>query len=132
MVLGMSQLSLGRLGEAKRSFDRVQQLNPRVPSARFWVARGTLHFLAGETLQAVALWERARTMGSFAGPDRFMLARYYESTGRHEDARAIVQEILSVQPEFTAERGVEVVARQWNEEWIPQDLEEQLRSAGLP
>jgi hypothetical protein len=29
--------------------------------------------------------------------------------------------------------GVEVLARfRWNEEWIPEDLEAQLRSAGLP
>ncbi len=61
-----------------------------------------------------------------------MLARYYESVGRHEDAQAIVGEMLSSQPEMTAETGVEVLARFWNEEWIPQDLEEHLRSAGLP
>ncbi len=123
---------VGQLAEAKRSFDRVQQLNPRFSAAFFWAYRGTLRYLEGEIAQAVALWERARTMASLIGPNRIMLARYYESDARHEDAQAIVQEILSVQPEFTAERGVEVVARQWNEEWIPQDLEEQLRSAGLP
>ncbi len=54
------------------------------------------------------------------------------SAGRYEDAQAIVQEMLSAQPEITAERGVEVLARFWNEEWIPEDLEAQLRSAGLP
>ncbi len=52
--------------------------------------------------------------------------------GPDADARAIVQEMLSAQPEMTAERGVERLARYWNEEWIPEDLEEQLRSAGLP
>ncbi len=61
-----------------------------------------------------------------------MLSRYYESAGRHEDAQAVVQEMLSTQPEITAESGVEVLARRWNEEWIPEDLAEQLRSAGLP
>ncbi len=60
------------------------------------------------------------------------LAHHYESAGRHEDAQAIAQEILSAQPEITAERGVEMLARSWNEEWIPEDLEERLRSAGLP
>ncbi len=132
VVLGRSQVLVGRLAEAKRSFDRVQQLNPRFSAAFFWVYRGTLHYLEGEIEQAVALWERARTMGSFNGADRIMLVRTYESTGRHEDAQAIVQEIVSAYPEITAETGVEVLARFWNEEWIPQDLEEQLRSAGLP
>ncbi len=128
----MSQMRLGRLGEAKRSFDIVQQLNPRFSAPSFWEDRGTLHYLEGETLQAVELWERARTMASLIGPDRIMLARYYESVGRHEDAQAIVQEMFLAQPEITAERGVEILARFWNEEWIPEDLEEHLRSAGLP
>ncbi len=121
-ILGQSQMKLGRLGEAKRSFDRVQQLNPRTSAAFFWAARGTLHFLEGEIEQAVALWERARTMTSLTGPDRIMLTRYYESAGRHEDAQAIVEEMLSAQPEMTAERGVEVLARFWNDQWIPEDL----------
>ncbi len=131
-TLGVSQMRLGRLGEAKRSFDSLQQINPRFPSPYFWVARGTLHYLEGEIEKAVALWERARTMGSFNGPDRIMLARYYGSTGRHEDAQAIVQEMLSAQPEITAESGVEILGRFWNDEWIPDDLEAHLRSAGLP
>ncbi len=71
-------------------------------------------------------------MTALIGPERIMLARTYESAGRHEDAQAIVQEMLSAQPEITAERSVEVLARFWNEEWIPEDLEAQLRSAGLP
>ncbi len=132
VILGRSQMRLGRLMEAKRSFDRVQQINPRYPVAIFWAERGTLHYLEGEIEQAVALWERARTMASRAGPTRIMLTHYYESAGRHEDAQAIVQEMLSAQPEITAERGVEILARVWNEEWIPSDLEAHLRSAGLP
>ncbi len=132
LLLGLTQVRLGRLGEAKRSFDRVQQLNPRFPFPRFWVVRGTLHYLEGQTLQAVALWERARTMRSVIGPARIMLARYYESAGRHEDAQAIVGEIVSAYPEITADSGVEILARFWNEEWIPEDLAAQLRSAGLP
>ena len=104
----------------------------RFPAAFFWVERGTLHYLEGEIEKAVALWERARTMSSLVNADRIMLARYYESAGRHEDAQAIVQEMLSAQPEITAERGGEILARYWNEEWIPEDLEEHLRRAGLP
>ena len=71
-------------------------------------------------------------MGPMIRPNRIMLAHYYEAAGRHEDAQAIVQEMLSVEPEMTAERSVEVMARIWKEEWIPEDLEVQLRSAGLP
>ncbi len=108
------------------------QIDPHLPSRIFWLASGTLHYLEGEIEQAVALWERARTMGSPIASDRIMLARYYESAGRHEEAQAIVEEMLSAQPEITAQGGVEVLARFWNEEWIPEDLEVRLRSAGLP
>ncbi len=125
-------MRLGRFEEAKRSFDRVQQLDPRVTQPVFWAARGTLHYLEGEIEQAVELWERVRAATSAVGPARIPLAYYYESAGRHEDARAVVQEILSAEPEITAEMGVEDLARSWNEEWIPEDLEERLRSAGLP
>ena len=43
-----------------------------------------------------------------------------------------MQEMLSAHPEMTAELGVEILRRWWSEEWIPKDLEAQLRSAGLP
>ena len=86
---------VGRLGEAKRSFDRVLQISPRFASDWFWASRGTLHYMVGEIDQAVALFERARMMGSFIAADRIILSHYYESAGRHEDAQAIVQEMLS-------------------------------------
>ena len=75
-----------------------------------------------EIEQAVAMWERARTMGPL-----IRTGHYYESAGRHEDAQAIVQEMLSDGPEMTAQLRVEILARFWNEKWIPEDLEGQLR-----
>jgi hypothetical protein len=43
-----------------------------------------------------------------------------------------VEEIVSVRPEMTARSSREVLARLWKEAWIPRDLEEHLRKAGLP
>ncbi len=111
-------MKVGRLGEAKRSSDRVLQINPRVSVPGFWATRGTLHYLEGEIEQAVALWERARTMVSRIGPNRIILSHYYESAGRHEDAQAIVREMLSIQPELKAKGGVEFLARFWEKDWI--------------
>ncbi len=84
-------------GERKEAAFRLQ--------VRVWVlcqapvgtpgASGPLRYLEGEIEQAVELWERARTMSSLVNADRIMLARYYESAGRHEDAQAIVGEMLS-------------------------------------
>ena len=84
-------MRLGRFEEAKRSFDHVQQLDPHVSTPSFWATRGTLHYLEGEIDQAVALWERARTMGSLIASDRIVLAHYYESTGRHASLPEYVQ-----------------------------------------
>jgi TolB-like protein/class 3 adenylate cyclase/predicted Zn-dependent protease len=132
VILGLSQLKLGQREEARRSFDRVLLLNPRFPTAFFWVGRGTLHYLEGEIGQAIELWERARTVRGAVGTDRIMLAYYYQSTGRRDDTADLVREILSREPGLTAAGGVETVARVWNEEWIPEDLGDQLLSAGLP
>ncbi len=90
-------------------FVHDQQLDPRAPTPGMWAFWGTLHYLEGEIDQAVALWERARTMAPLIAADRIMLTHYYESAGSHEYAQAIVQEMLSTQPELTAERA----SRSW-------------------
>jgi AraC-like DNA-binding protein len=60
---------------------------------------------------------------------RIPLAVLYESEGRHEEARALAQEILRVNPDLTAESATEVaqVAGFDTDEAI-----DNLRSAGLP
>ncbi len=110
----------------------MRAINPQFPHPSLWAYEGTVKYLEAQIEEAVELWERARAASSLVAQDRILLVHYYESVGRHDEAQAIVQEMLSVQPEMTAERGVEVLAGWWNEEWIPDDLEEKLRSAGLP
>ena len=132
VTLAMSQIHLGQLEEAERALDSLRQLNPRFTPVSYWAVSGRLHYLKGDLAQAIEAWERVRSMSPLVGATRIVLVYAYSSVGRHENARAIVQEMLSAQPEITAESGVEILARFWNEEWIPEDLEEQLRSAGLP
>ena len=73
------------------------------------------------------MYERARV----ANPDlitaRIPLAALYESEGRHEEARAAVQEILRVNPDFTADH-----AAQLSRGWLTPERIKALRSAGLP
>jgi tetratricopeptide (TPR) repeat protein len=95
-----------------------------------WVLQGGVQYLDGEIEKAIETWERARTEGLAPMPVLILLADHYESVGRHDDARAIAQAILSLQPGFTSGGSREFLL--WKEEWIPQDLEENLRSAGLP
>ncbi len=66
--------------------------------------------MAGRTQEAVEMFEQARV----ANPDligaRIPLAAIYESEGRHEEARAVAQEILRVNPHFTADHAAQVSA----------------------
>ena len=58
---------------------------------------------------------------------RIPLAALYESEGRHEEARAVVQEILRVNPDFTADHAAQISAGAATPEQI-----KALRRAGLP
>ncbi len=64
--------------------------------------------------------------------NRIMLARHYESAGRHEDAQAIAQEMLFVRPEIMAERGTRFWRASGTGSGSRRVSKEQLRSAGLP
>ncbi len=88
-----------------------------------------VNFAAGRTEKAVELWEQARA----ANPDMILasipLAALYGSEGRHEEARALAQEILRVNRDLTAESATELVLA------LGFDRDEainNLRSAGLP
>ncbi len=82
---------------------------------------------AGRTQEAVEMFEQARA----ANPDlitaRFALAALYESEGRHEQARAMVQEILRVNPDFTADHAAQLSGGA-----TPPEQTQALRNAGLP
>ncbi len=60
---------------------------------------------------------------------RIPLAALYESEGRHEEARALAQEILAVNPNLTAEWATQqALAARFDAE----EFGDNLRSAGLP
>ncbi len=73
------------------------------------------------------MYEQARA----ASPDliaaRAALAGIYESEGRHEEALTLVQEILRVNPDFTADHAAQLYAETLSPEGI-----KALRRAGLP
>ncbi len=76
-----------------------------------------------------ACWEQARAANTDMILARIPLAALYESEGRHEEARALAQEILRVNPDLTAESATELALR------LGFDRDEaidNLRSAGLP
>jgi adenylate cyclase len=128
LVLGMALARQGRFAAAMQSVARALRLNPKTPSGA-WVMVAYINFAAGRTDEAVELWEQVRA----ANPDmvlaRIPLAALYESWGRHEEARALAQEILRVNPDLTAESATRLAAV------AGLDMDEirgNLRNAGLP
>ncbi len=65
---------------------------------------------------------------------RVSLARFYEREGRHEEAQTTVREILTVVPDFTVERAIQLIPG-WEGLLGPEDFArapDDLRTAGLP
>ena len=118
----------GRFVAALQSVARAMRLNPRAPSG-VWVVAASVNFAAGRPEKAVELWEQVRAANADLITARLPLAVLYESAGRHEEARALAQEILRVNPDLTAESATELALA------IGFDRDEaigNLRSAGLP
>jgi len=125
-VRGASLVQQGKFVGAAQSINRALRLNPRASPGQ-WLAVPYLNLRAGRTQEAVEMFEQARV----ANPDlilaRIPLAAIYESKGRHEEARAVVQEILRVNPDFTADH-----AAQFSAETLGSEQTKALRRAWLP
>ncbi len=107
-LLGMALAQEGQLIEATQSIQRASRLNP-LPDNTLLMIRASVNFAAGRRQQAIELLEQVRV----ANPDniisRIALAASYEQDGRHEDASAAVQEVLSVTPDLTVERAMSLI-----------------------
>ena len=113
--MGLVEARRGNLLSATQSIKRALRLNPRADTGYKSIV-GFVNFAAGRREEGVAVWERLRA----ANPDliiaRVPLATYYEEVGRHEEARAIAQEILRVNPDFTAKSSKPRASHAWLEE----------------
>ncbi|MBW1683606.1 MAG: tetratricopeptide repeat protein [Deltaproteobacteria bacterium] len=131
---GIALAREGRLIEATQSIRQALRLSPRSPHQTVLMSVAYVNFAAGRREEGVDFLERARA----ASPDSLMprvgLAAYYEQEGQHAKAAAVVQEILRVVPDLTAERAVELipgVERTVSSEELAQ-YPDNLRKAGLP
>ncbi|MDH3227791.1 MAG: tetratricopeptide repeat protein, partial [Thermoleophilia bacterium] len=120
----------GRFLPAAQAMNRAMRLNPR-PPAIYLMMMGSVNLRAGREREAVQMWERARA----ANPDliwaRLALASHYEERGRHEEARAAVEEILRVNPDLTAKQAAALTSERTGSGYRA-EIEKRLRSAGLP
>ncbi len=89
----------------------------------------SVNFAAGRPEKAVELWEQARAANTDLILARIPLAALYESEGRHEEARALAQEILRVNRDLTAESATELALTMGFDR---DEAIDNLRSAGLP
>ena len=101
------------------------RLNPKPSHSILAGMSGGVDYAAGRKDRAIEHWQQARS----ANPDmilaRIGLAAHYESVGRHEEAQALVEEILRVNPNLTTEFASTISLGR--EEWPTL-----LRRAGLP
>ena len=125
-IRGASLIQQGKFVGAAQSINRALRLNPRASPGQ-WLTVPYLNLMAGRTQEAVEMFEQARAVNPDLILARIPLAAIYESEGRHEEARAVVQEILRVNPNFTADHAAHLYAGAATPERI-----KALRSAGLP
>jgi len=124
--LGFALLFNGQPVEALQSYRQALRLNPRHPSGAT-NASAFLNFRAGRIDEAVELWERVRAASpDFLSP-RVALALHYGRIDRHDEARAIVQEILRVNPDFDGDYAVFLSGGNLSDENLAL-----LKEAGLP
>jgi adenylate cyclase len=129
VMLGFAQVTAGETMGALQSIRRSLRLNPRAPGP-VWGVLGVLNMRAGREREGVALLEQVRTAYPELVLIRVLLADHYERSGRHDEAAALAQEILLVNPEIDAQRATSLSPL------IPEDEREEateiLRRAGLP
>ncbi len=111
---------------AVQSINRALRLNPRPPPG-ILIGMAYVNFVAGRRQEAVEMYEQVRAGYPDLITARIPLAMIYESEGRHVEARAVVQEILRVNPDFTADHAAQLSAGAGTPEQT-----QALRSAGLP
>jgi len=120
----------GRVLLAAQAMNRAMRLNPR-PPAMYLVVMGWVNLRAGRERDAMQMWERARAVSPDLILAHVALASHYEERGRHQEARAAVEEILRVNPDLTAKQVAALAFERIGPEYLA-EVEERLRSAGLP
>ena len=98
LFLAFAMMQQGRPLDALPSLRRTIRLDPRRSRAK-----AIIHYLTGSPEEAVKIWERERAANPDLTSVRVLLIQYYVSADRLEEARAIVPEILAINPDLTAE-----------------------------
>jgi adenylate cyclase len=137
-ILGAALLQDGDYLAGLQSVKRAIRLNPRAPSI-WWTFMAMANIMAERHNEAVDLLERVRSDNPDNLIARVLLAAIWEASeetvgvNHHDEATAVVQEILQVNPDLTAELGMRLIPT--GDLLGPQEISRftgWLRSAGLP
>jgi TolB-like protein/Flp pilus assembly protein TadD len=90
----------GQTAEALTELDMAMRLNPHYP-AYYLMMQGRTHFVQGDYQAAIAPLERAVNVNPGFTPARTTLATCYAATGRVEEAKAVIADLLSEVPDLT-------------------------------
>jgi adenylate cyclase len=127
--LGRTLTSAGRPEEALPVIQRAMRLSPRTPP-NILRYEGEAYYAMGQYEKAIAAFERARARNPKGAPALIGLAMAYAELDRMDEARAAAQELLKVNPTFSAK--VFANARDNKDRTIPERLFTALRKAELP
>ena len=131
---GLSALTLAYLGRPDEALGRLQnvwRLNPFDPlTFYYWITAGIAEFVAGRYDEAVAWLRKCKRVNPRFIAGLRMLAASLALSGNEVDARAVAQELLTIEPSFRVSTFIS-----WYPLQRPEDLarlETGLRAAGLP
>ena len=94
----------GRPQEAIAHNEKAFRLNPTGPPTYYYVHASTSYFLTGRYEEAIKVSKEALTRWPNNVTARARIVMAYSALGREEEARAVAQDLLRIDPKFSAQR----------------------------
>jgi tetratricopeptide (TPR) repeat protein len=100
--LGNCLKFVSRAEEAISHYEKAMRLNPRPPQW-YYINLGSAYFQLGRYEDVVPQYEKALASGPNSVPTHAGPAAAYVMTGKEDEARNVAEELLKINPDFSAE-----------------------------